>query len=148
MNLTINGVSENLTPKRPWRYLLILALLIALALLAYFTGVFGLLGRNKDDEESLPAIRVEVSNGCGIEKLAADYSVYIKDKNIDVLRVSSTPYPIYNKSVLVLNNGDEQDLRRLQRMTGIQRFTIARNPESDVQFTIILGEDFKDYMKD
>ena len=148
MNLTINGVSEDLTPKRPWRYLLILVLLIALALLAYFTGVFGLLGRNQDDEESLPAIRVEVSNGCGIEKLAADSSVYIRDKNIDVLRVSSTPYPIYNKSVLVLINGDEQDLRRLQRMTGIQRYTLARNPESDVQFTIILGEDFKDYMKD
>jgi len=66
LNLTINGVSEDLTPKRPWRYLLILVLLIALALLAYFTGVFGLLGRNQDDEESLPAIRVEVSNGCGI----------------------------------------------------------------------------------
>jgi len=110
--------------------------------------MFGLLERNQDNEENLPAIRVEVSNGCGIEKLAADYSVYIKDKNIDVLRVSSTPYPIYNKSVLVLNNGDEQDLRRLQRMTGIQRYTLARNPESDVQFTIILGEDFKDYMKD
>ena len=143
MNLTINGVSEDLTPKRPWRYLLILVLLIALALLAYLTGVFGLLGRNQDDEESLPAIRVEVSNGCGIEKLAADYSVYIRDKNIDVLRVSSTPYPIYNKSVLVLINGDEQDLRRLQRMTGIQRYTLARNPESDVQFYNHPGEILK-----
>lgn len=148
MSLTVNGQPDTLTPKRYWRYLLIAAAVLAVLAVAWF-GLFksGLFSP-RDGEKSLPALKVVISNGCGIEKLAADYREFIRDKNIDVLNLTSTPLPIYNKSLIVVKHGDDQDLLRLQKMTGIQRFTKAVDPNYEAPFVIILGADFEDFMKD
>lgn len=98
-------------------------------------------------EASMPAIKVVVSNGCGYIDLAQDYANFIKDRNIEVVRITSTSKPIYDVSLIVNKNGDEQDLRRLQAMTGIQRNTMATNPDFDAPFLIILGRDYDEFMK-
>ena len=95
----------------------------------------------------MPAIKVVVSNGCGYIDLAQDYANFIKDRNIEVVRITSTSKPIYDVSLIVNKNGDEQDLRRLQAMTGIQRNTMATNPDFDAPFLIILGRDYDEFMK-
>lgn len=148
MSLTVNGQPNTLTPKRYWRYVTTALVVLAVLAVAWF-GVLksGLLSR-RDGEKDLPALKVVISNGCGIEKLAADYRDYIREKNIDVLNLTSTPLPIYNKSLIVVKHGDEQDLLRLQKMTGIQRFTMAVDPDYEAPFVIILGADFEDFMKD
>jgi len=99
-------------------------------------------------EASMPAIKVIVSNGCGYVDLAGDYANYISKLNIEVVKLSDTPKPIYDKSLIVVRKADDQDLRRLQAMTGIQRHTMALNEASDAPFIIILGRDYQQFMND
>lgn len=126
---------------------MIVALIVALLAFALIKGYFPGSNRDAANENKMPAIKVIVSNGCGFERLAADYAEYIKDKNIDVIRLTDTPKPIYNKSIIVVKTGDQQDLKRLQKMTGITRFTYAVTEGYEVPFIIILGADYEDYMK-
>ena len=99
------------------------------------------------DEKNLPAIKVIIKNGCGIENLATDYANYIRNKNIEVLSIADTPHPIYNKSLIEVKKEDRQDLKRLQKMTGIQRYTLAVDSDSEAPFIIILGADYDTFMK-
>ena len=96
----------------------------------------------------MPAIKVIVSNGCGYESLATDYANYISKLNVEVVKLTDTPKPIYDKSLIVVRKQDEQDLKRLQVMTGIQRFTLAVNEASEAPFIIILGRDYQQFMKE
>lgn len=99
-------------------------------------------------EANMPAIKVIVSNGCGYEQLATDYAEYISKLNIEVIKVTDTPKPIYDKSLIVVRKADDQDLGRLQAMTGIQRHTMALSEASEAPFIIILGRDYQQFMKD
>lgn len=99
------------------------------------------------EEDQLPAIKVQVLNGCGYEQLASEYSAYLADKNVDVVSLGDTPRPIYDKSIIVIRKGDMQDLERLKRMTGIQRWTSALNEYHNADFDIIIGRDFEEFMK-
>lgn len=99
------------------------------------------------EEDQLPAIKVQVLNGCGYEQLASEFAASLANRNIDVVSVGDTPKPIYDKSIIVIRKGDKQDLARLQRMTGIQRWTSALNEYHNAEFDIIVGRDYEEYMK-
>lgn len=128
----------------------LLALLLVLAIIVSLInfGIIKLKADKHDSEAYLPAIKVIISNGCGFENLAADYSHYISDQNIDVIRISDMPKPIYDKSMIVMQKEDAQDLARLQKMTGIQLNTTAIKEDADAQFIIILGRDIANFKKD
>lgn len=136
-----NSLRRNLL----WAVIVLLGLV--LAYLVYFRIL--LPGRNAVslDEENLPALKVEVKNGCGVENLATDYTAFLSGKNIDVVRMGDTPQPIYNKSIIEVKTDDRQDLERLQKMTGISRFTLAVDPDAPAPLVVILGDDFEEYMK-
>ncbi len=102
---------------------------------------------NVQEEEILPAIRIRILNGCGHRNAAADYRSYLIDYNVDVIGVGNTGKYIYNRSIIVVKRDDGQDLERLMRYTGITRRVFALNPQTDESFQIILGKDFREYMK-
>ncbi|HPH60388.1 MAG: LytR C-terminal domain-containing protein [Candidatus Cloacimonetes bacterium] len=133
--------------KTPLLWLAVVLLSLVLAYLIYVQIIVP--GRNSASlqEENLPALKVVVKNGCGVENLATDYSDYVKDKNMDVVSMGDTPQPIWNKSVIEVKTDDKQDLARLQKMTGIKRYTLAVDPDAPAPFVIILGDDFEEYMK-
>lgn len=133
--------------KTPLLWLAVVLLSLVLAYLIYVQIIVP--GRNSASlqEENLPALKVVVKNGCGVENLATDYSDYVKDKNMDVVSMGDTPQPIWNKSVIEVKTDDKQDLARLQKMTGIKRYTLAVDPDAPAPFVIILGDDFDEYMK-
>lgn len=147
MDLTNSPAPEKVHSKRR------LPLIILIAVLAIAAGVFLYLrlqggGPGKDPgEANMPAIKVVVSNGCGYIDLAQDYADNIKDRNIEVVRITATSKPIYDVSLIVNKHGDAEDLRRLQAMTGIQRNTEATNPDFDAPFLIILGRDYDEFMR-
>ncbi len=127
---------------------IILAVLVVLAVSIYLinSGVIKFHDDADEDEAKMPAIKVIITNGCGYENLATDYSNYIGTKNVDVVKLTDTK-PIYDKSIIVMLKDDEQDLQRLQKISGIQLFTKAINENADAQFIIILGRDYSEYMK-
>ncbi|HCX59828.1 MAG: LytR C-terminal domain-containing protein [Candidatus Cloacimonetes bacterium] len=125
-------------------------IVLVLALLVYL--IFSRGGGDSNlpkayEEDQLPAIKVQVLNGCGYEQLASEFAASLANRNIDVVSVGDTPKPIYDKSIIVIRKGDKQDLARLQRMTGIQRWTSALNEYHNAEFDIIVGRDYEEYMK-
>ncbi|MBW6514357.1 MAG: LytR C-terminal domain-containing protein [Candidatus Syntrophosphaera sp.] len=145
--MTAKHAANNWSPNRGWPLLIILVLALALLVFVYLRFLAPHLGSQEYDEKNLPAIKVMVKNGCGYEKLASDYANHIRYKNIDVVGLGDMPHPIYNKSLIEVKQDDRQDLQRLQKMTGIQRFVLAEDPGSEAPFVIIVGADYEDFMK-
>lgn len=146
MDLTNNEPQNNVPSK--WKIWLPIALgLLAVGVVAFF--YFSSNAKNDKPteygEDKLPAIKVVVTNGCGYEQLATEFSDAIKDKNIEVISMGDTPKPIYDKSIIVVRKGDMQDLKRLQEMTGIELWTSAESEYYNADFEIIVGRDYEKY---
>lgn len=104
-------------------------------------------GNKADPEHTLPAIKIILTNGCGFEGLAREFTSFLTDKNVDIISIGNTRKPIYDKTIIVIRKGNGEDLKRLQRMTGINRFTEAKNEEALAEFEIIIGKDYEQYYK-
>ncbi len=98
-----------------------------------------------EDENKLPAVKIILVNGCGFEGVAKEFSDFLSDKNVDIVSMGNTLRPVYDKTIIVNKKGDRTDLERLQRMTGIQRYTEARNENALAAFEIIIGKDYETY---
>jgi len=98
-------------------------------------------------EHKLPAIKIVLINGCGFEGLAKEFGDFLAEKNVDIVSMSNTRKPTFDKTIIVVRKGDDEDLKRLQRMTGIQRYTEARNETALADFDIIVGKDYLLYTK-
>ena len=147
MNLTHNTTENNLPSKKKIWIPVILIIVATAAVVLYF----GLKNRAPEpktgyEEEQLPSIKVIVTNGCGYEHLAADFAAALKDKNIEVVGLSQTSKPIYDKTIIVIRKGDMQDLERLKKMTGIHRWTSAYNEYFSADFEIIVGRDYEQFI--
>lgn len=147
MSLTSTTQSKKWYHRRGFWILILVLVVLSLAALIFFKGLTNAANDDLPDEKTMPAIKVVVSNGCGYERLASEFALFLSAKNIEVKRLTDTPKPIYDKSIIVVKNGDTQDLQRLQKMTGIQRYTMASNPDFDAPFLIILGRDYEEFMK-
>lgn len=101
---------------------------------------------DNDPEHKLPAIKIILTNGCGFEGVAGEFSDFLSNKNVDIVATGNTRKPIYDKTIIVVRKGDEQDLARLQRMTGIERNTTAKNEYAVADFEIIIGKDYEQYL--
>ena len=102
---------------------------------------------DQNQEHKLPAIKLILTNGCGFEGVAKEFSDFLVDKNVDIVSVGNTIRPVYDKTIIVNRRGDALDLQRLQRMTGIDRWTEARNENALAEFEIIIGKDYEQYTK-
>lgn len=102
---------------------------------------------DKDPEHKLPAVKIILTNGCGFEGLAKEFSDFLADKNIDIVAMGNTLRPVYDRTIIVIRKGDNQDFKRLQRMTGITRYTMARNETALADFEIIIGKDYEQFTK-
>jgi hypothetical protein len=151
MNEDLDLTSKPLEKKwysKPWLLYLILALVILGLGLAVFIRSYSK-GHTDGEysEDQLPAIKVVILNGCGYVQLAAEFAAALSHKNIDVVSLGDTPRPIYDKSIIVVRRGDMQDLQRLQKMTGIERWTSALNEYHSADFDIIVGRDYESFIK-
>lgn len=142
----------NKAPAKKWFSKAMLLWLLALIVIALILWAIlsGRLGSKSESaaygEDQLPAIKVVVLNGCGYDQLASEFAAHLSRKNIDVISVGNTPRPVYDKSIIVIRKGDMHDLARLQRMTGIQRWTSAENEYHSADFDVIVGRDYEQFM--
>lgn len=147
LDLTSKPPEKKWYSKR-WLWYLILALVILGSGLAVFIRSYSKAHTESEySEDKLPAIKVVILNGCGYVQLAAEFAAALSHKNIDVVSLGDTPRPIYDKSIIVVRKGDMQDLQRLQKMTGIERWTSALNEFHSADFDIIVGRDYESFIK-
>lgn len=146
MSLTNNMGLDKLPPKlKIWLPIALFVIAVAAAVVFFYLKQPSSEGPLAYGEDKLPAVKVVVTNGCGYEQLASEFAETLKNKNIEVVSLGDTPKPIYDKSVIVVRKGDMQDLKRLQKMTGIQRWTSAINEYYNADFEIIVGRDYEQY---
>jgi len=146
LDLTDSQVQKKWRPLRLWIVIgigLVLTSAVVIMLVVFLRSADDY---NRDMEAGLPAIKVVVTNGCGIDRLASEYAQSIDKLNIEVVALGDTQRPVFDKSIIVVRNGDMQDLKRLQDMTGIKRHTIALDRNYQAEFEIIIGRDFDDYI--
>ncbi len=100
-------------------------------------------------EDLLPAVKVTLTNGCGLEGAARDFTEFLCHKNVDIVSTGNAASPKYDKTIIVVKKGDDVNLRRLQRMIGLnsKRYTEARNEAALADFEIIIGMDYEQYTK-
>jgi hypothetical protein len=104
-------------------------------------------GNNEEAEHKLPAVKLILTNGCGFEGLAKEFSDWLEDKNVDIVAMGTTRKPVYDKTIIVVRRGDLEDMKRLQRMTSITRYTEARDTTALADFEIIIGKDYEQFTK-
>ena len=147
IDLTTKPSGKKWSSKRGIWFLILAVVIVALAAGLYYRSVNRKTASDGYSEDQLPAIKVVILNGCGYEQLASEFAAAMSHKNIEVVSLGDTPRPIYDKSIIVMRKGDKQDLERLQKMTGIQRWTSAMNEFHSAEFDIIVGRDYETYIK-
>jgi len=127
---------------------------LALAIIGFSIIIFFVIKSCQNDnnktsgaESGMPAIRIVISNGCGYEGLANTYKEYCSKLNVEVVRLDNTAKPLWDRSVIIIRQGDRKDLLRLQEMTGIQLWTEAKTSDYDADFEIILGRDYDNFIR-
>ncbi|MBN1327815.1 MAG: LytR C-terminal domain-containing protein [Candidatus Cloacimonetes bacterium] len=101
-------------------------------------------------EESSPAVKIILLNGCGIEKIASDVKEILQAKNLQNLDIIAWQNVerdlfIYEKSLIVVKKNDPEKLKYIIGVTGINRRIFAENEDSIEDFQIILGKDYRNY---
>ncbi len=98
-------------------------------------------------EEKLPAIKITLFNGCGFEGVANDVSASLADKNVDIIQCENADKFIYDQTIIVVKNGDQSDLQRLMKITGIKNVVYAESENYPSPFIIIIGKDYMQIFK-
>ena len=93
----------------------------------------------------IPYIRVMVQNGCGFTGVANNVRNSMSEMNINVVEVGNARQFIYDETIIVVKQNDEQDLKRLQSVTGIKNVIYALNDNYFVPFIIVAGRDYQNY---
>ncbi|MCB2198040.1 LytR C-terminal domain-containing protein [bacterium] len=89
-------------------------------------------------------VRIEILNGCGVPKLAAQYADLLRSRGYDVRDTRNADRSNYQNSLIY----DRTDLAgqavRLADLLGISTSQVTDNPNSqlvDVDLTLVLGDD-------
>lgn len=147
IDLTNTGSAKKWSSKRWLLYIVLALVVLGLAAVIIYRSHSSQTGSQAYTEDQLPAIKVVILNGCGYEQLASEFAAALSHQNIEVVSLGDTPRPIYDKSIIVVRKGDKQDLHRLQKMTGIERWTSALNEYHSADFDIIVGRDYESFIK-
>jgi len=99
------------------------------------------------EDKNLPPIRLVLNNGGGFEGAAGEFANWLADKNVEIIATGNTLRPVYNKTIIINRKGRREDLQRLIRMTGIQRWTEIKTESALADFEIIVGKDYEQYTK-
>ncbi len=103
-----------------------------------------LMTQTKYEKETGHIIRVEVLNGCGVSKLAAMYTDFLRDEGVDVLKTGNANRSDYEKTVIIHRQGKREISEEIAGMMGINPESIILEPDpgSVIDATIILGRDY------
>lgn len=107
--------------------------------------------RSAETSVSIPSspVKVKLLNGCGFPGVARDVKDYFdnSEHNVTVVSIGNVSGNrfIYRQSIIVAKHADEEKLKYLQAITGIERRIYAYDDNLFEEFHIILGNDYKQY---
>ncbi|MEO0124331.1 MAG: LytR C-terminal domain-containing protein [candidate division WOR-3 bacterium] len=126
--------------------------LIILVILVFLFGASVIYMRTREDPEEVfkknSNLRVEVLNGCGVNRLAIKVSDILREKGFNVVKIGDAEknYP----ETVVVERADE-DMRNgkyFARRIGCKNIGKDVDPALYIDVTIIIGEDYKKLFPD
>lgn len=105
-------------------------------------------GQLPPEVPSTRPVRVEILNGCGVPKLAAEYADLLRSRGYDVRDTRNADRLNYEKSIVYDRTNLPNQAERLAAVLGIDGGQVIDNPNPqlvDVDLTLILGNDHANF---
>ena len=92
-------------------------------------------------------IEVEVLNGCGINGLAQQFTDYLRDKHLDVIRTEDADNFHYDKTIVILRRDEFKKVAQVAKLLDISPRDSIRvfvDPDGSLltDVTIVIGSDY------
>ena len=99
------------------------------------------------DNSLFQAIEVEVLNGCGISGLAQQFTDYLRDKHVDVVRTENADNFHYDKTIVILRRDEFEKVAQVAKLLDISPRDSIRvfvDPDGSLltDVTIVIGSDY------
>ena len=92
-------------------------------------------------------IKVEILNGCGVNRLAARLREFLIDKNYDVIDFRDYKrFDIPTTFVIDRNYMDKRNARKVANVIGVNKKHVfpQLSPQRKLDVTVIIGKDYQD----
>ncbi len=101
------------------------------------------------DDSLLRNIEVEVLNGCGISGLAQQFTDYLRDKHVDVVRTENADNFNYDKTIVILRRDGFEKAEQVARLLDLSTRDSLRvivKPDASLltDITVVIGSDYLD----
>jgi hypothetical protein len=126
--------------------------LIILIIILFLFGISMIYMRTKEDPEEVykrnSNMRVEVLNGCGVNRLAIKVSDILREKGFNVVKIGDTERS-YSESV-VIERADEsmKNVKYFAKRIGCKNIGKDIDPSLYIDVTLIVGADYKKLFPD
>jgi hypothetical protein len=126
--------------------------LIILIIILFLFGISMIYMRTKEDPEEVykrnSNMRVEVLNGCGVNRLAIKVSDILREKGFNVVKIGDTERS-YSESV-VIERADEsmKNVKYFAKRISCKNIGKDIDPSLYIDVTLIVGADYKKLFPD
>ena len=122
----------------------ILRLVLLLVLVAGLGSAIATWFSPAGPEFPVPALQIEVLNGCGEPGLGQDVADRLRRLGHDVVRVDDAPGSGFARTVVVDRRGRDRLSRGLARRIGPCPVVLERTEAPKVDLTLIVGADYRE----
>uniref|UniRef100_A0A7C6AF01 LytR family transcriptional regulator n=1 Tax=candidate division WOR-3 bacterium TaxID=2052148 RepID=A0A7C6AF01_UNCW3 len=126
--------------------------LIILIILTFMFGASVIYMRTREDPEEVfkknSNIRVEVLNGCGVNRLAIKVSDILREKGFNVVKIGDTDRNYLETVVVERADTNMTNGKYFARRIGCKNIGKDVDPALYIDVTIIIGEDYKKLFPD
>jgi len=102
--------------------------------------------KNVEERKAKSALKVEILNGCGVNRLASRLREYLIDKNYDVVDFRDYErFDIPVTYVIDRNHMESRNARKVANIMGVpEEHVIPQiSPQRKLDVTVIIGQDYK-----
>lgn len=97
-------------------------------------------------KKEVPAdiIQVEVMNGCGVNGVADRFTDYLRDSNVDVVKIGNYIQFDIDESMVIDRIGNKSNAEQVAEILGIKKGNVITQLNDDyfVDVTIVIGRDY------
>ena len=88
-------------------------------------------------------LRIEVLNGCNVNRLAARYTDYLRARGFDVVKTDNYESMNVEHTVVIDRIGDKKNVMRIAEALGLNDILSGVNEAYLLDATVIIGKDFR-----
>ena len=94
-------------------------------------------------------IRVEVLNGCGVNRLAVKVTNVLRKRGFNVVKIGNTESQTFTETVVIERNDEsKRNAEYLAQQIGVKNIGSDIDPALYLEVTVIVGKDYREIFPD